>query len=79
MRFLYPKGVSCRVSFALLKPNRLDAGELDTELAAASKDRQVVKTKVDKRIGGKKERHSAAITTATKCLWACLVAVRHTL
>ena len=54
MRFLYSKGVSCRVSFALLKPNRLDAGELDTELAAASKDRQVVKTKVDKRAGGKK-------------------------
>ena len=32
----------------------VDAGELDTELAAASKDRQFVKTKVDKRAGGKK-------------------------
>ena len=32
----------------------VDAGELDTELAAASKDRQFVKTKVDKRVVGKK-------------------------
>ena len=31
----------------------VDGGELDTELAAASKDRQFVKTKVDKRAGGK--------------------------
>ena len=32
----------------------VDAGELDSELAAASKDRQFVKTKEDKRAGGKK-------------------------
>ena len=32
----------------------VDAGELDRELAAASKDRQFVKTKVDKRAVGKK-------------------------
>ena len=35
-------------------PNHVDAGELDRELAAASKDRQFVKTKVDKRAVGKK-------------------------
>jgi len=32
----------------------VDAGELDTELAAASKDRQFVKTKVGKQVNGKK-------------------------
>jgi hypothetical protein len=50
----------------------VDAEELDTELAAASKDRQFVKTKVDKRARDNKKCLSAFMSIAARrLLWAC--------